>query len=103
MPEVKLLGWYVVEDDTPSRPQECAESKLLIVRGDLNETGFIPLLEPGVEDTTVSLLALEGVGLRSTNRDDTSITTCSTNKLAMELISQSAYNQSLKFLSGMAS
>ena len=58
MPEIELLGWYVVEDDTPPRPQKGAEGKLLIVGGDLNKTSFVPLLESGVEDATVSLLAL---------------------------------------------
>ena len=56
----------MIEDNAASRPEEGAEGEVLIIRGDLDQAGFTLLLEPGVEDATVSLLVLEGVGFRPT-------------------------------------
>ena len=62
----------MVEDHASSGPQERAEGEVLVVRGDLNQTGFTLLLELGVEHATVSLFVVKGVGLGSTyKRGDT--------------------------------
>ena len=53
----------MIEDNAASGAEEGAEGKVLIIRSDLDQAGFTLLLEPGVEDATVSLLVLEGVGL----------------------------------------